>query len=130
MKGILVCFAAGAVGGLINSLLVWAFGHFGVSQSLGVAIAPSLSAAWLYPRVVWGGLWGLLFALPLSGSRPMTKAALLSVFPTAFQLFVVFPYFLGKGVAGMSLGAMTPVLVLFFNWVWALATVLVLRLAR
>lgn len=129
MKNWMLCFAAGAIGALANSLMVWAFGHFGISQSMGVAIAPALTAAWLYPRIVWGGLWGFLFALPL-GNRGFTHAAIMSLFPTAFQLFVVFPYFLGKGVAGISLGALTPVLVLFFNWVWALATVMSLRLAR
>lgn len=130
MKTLMLCFAAGGLGALANSVAVWAFGHFGVSQSMGVAIAPALTAAWLYPRIVWGGLWGFLFALPLSNSRPMTKAALLSLFPTAFQLFVVFPYFLGKGIAGIQLGEFTPVLVLLFNWVWALVTLLSLRLAR
>ncbi|UTA48426.1 hypothetical protein L1F30_02495 [Simiduia sp. 21SJ11W-1] len=130
MKTLMLCFAAGGIGALANSIVVWAFGHYGLSQSMGVAIAPALSAAWLYPRIVWGGLWGFLFALPLSNARPLTKAALLSLFPTAFQLFVVFPYFKGLGVAGMALGELTPVLVLFFNWVWAVATMMALRLAR
>lgn len=130
MKTLMLCFAAGAIGALANSLAVWAFGHFGISQTMGVSIAPALTAHWIYPRIVWGGLWGFLFALPLLNSQPMTKALLLSLFPTAFQLFVVFPYFAGKGIAGMSLGYLTPVLVLFFNWVWALVTVMSLRLAR
>ena len=129
MKELMVCFAAGGVGALANSLAVWAFGYYGISQSLGVAIAPVLTAHFLYPRIVWGGLWGLMFALPL-GNRSFTQAAVLSLFPTAFQLFVVFPYFMGKGVAGLSLGTLTPVLVLFFNWIWALATLMTLRLAR
>lgn len=129
MKEWMICFAAGAIGALANSLAVWAFGYYGISQSMGVAIAPVLTAHFLYPRIVWGGLWGLLFALPLGG-RGFTQAAVFSLFPTAFQLFVVFPYFMGKGVAGLSLGTMTPVLVLFFNWIWALVTMMSLRLAR
>lgn len=129
MKQWLVCFGAGAVGALANSLAVWLFGYYGISQSMGVAIAPVLTAHFLYPRIVWGGLWGLLFALPLGG-RGFTQAAVLSLFPTAFQLFVVFPYFAGKGVAGIGLGSLTPVLVLFFNWIWALVTLMTLRLAR
>jgi hypothetical protein len=29
-----------------------------------VAIAPALKLSWLYPRIVWGGLWGLVFVFP------------------------------------------------------------------
>lgn len=130
MRTLMMCFAAGAIGALANSLLVWLFGQYGFNQALGVSIAPSLSAAWLYPRLVWGGLWGLLFALPLLNGQLFTKAAVLCLCPTAFQLFVVFPILQGKAIAGTHLGAATPVLVLFFNWVWALATVISLRLAR
>jgi hypothetical protein len=60
-------FAAGCLGGLVNSLAVWIFGDFGITAALGVKIAPQLSPAWLYPRLVWGGIWGLLFLL---GSGP------------------------------------------------------------
>ena len=33
----------------------------GVTALFGVAIAPTLTPTWLYPRIVWGGLWGFLF---------------------------------------------------------------------
>jgi len=51
-------------------------------------------------------------------SRLLLKGAILSLFPTAFQLFVVFPMMAHKGVAGLDLGLLTPLFVLFFNWVW------------
>ena len=47
------------------SLTVWIFGVIGITYALGVKIAPALSAPWLYPRLVWGGIWGLLFLVPL-----------------------------------------------------------------
>jgi len=46
---LLIVFAAGAVGARANSLVLWLFGHFGITNALGVAIAPVLSAHWLYP---------------------------------------------------------------------------------
>lgn len=115
-------FAAGAVGGLANSLLVWLCGETGLTGALGVAIAPELSAAWLYPRIVWGGLWGFLFALPLIAQAPVVRRGLwLSLAPAAFQLLWVFPH-TGHRALGLDLGALTPVLVLAFNAVWGVTT--------
>ncbi len=71
MKKLLIYFAAGCVGALANSLAVWWFGDFDITKRFAVSIAPSLSAVWLYPRIVWGGLWGLLFAPPLLKSKFM-----------------------------------------------------------
>lgn len=130
MKKLLIVFAAGCAGALANSLTVWLFGDLGISRSLGVAISPALSPAWLYPRIVWGGLWGLLFALPFLQSRLFWKGTLLSLLPTAVQLFIVFPFKAHKGIAGLELGLLTPLLVLFFNWIWGIATALTIKLAK
>lgn len=130
MRNPLILFAAGCVGGLANSLTVWWCGDLGITQSFGVAIAPPLSAAWLYPRIVWGGIWGLLFLLPLINSRPVIKGLLLSLAPTAVQLFMVFPLQANKGIGGLELGLLTPVLVVFFNGVWGVVTALTIRWSR
>lgn len=130
MNRLLLFFAAGCLGALANSITVWLFGGFGITQSLGVAIAPPLTPAWLYPRIVWGGLWGLLFILPFLKARPILKGTLLSLFPTAVQLFIVFPLKAGKGMAGLDLGLLTPLFVVFFNWVWGIITALTIRLAK
>jgi hypothetical protein len=130
MKKLLLCFAAGCLGALANSLAVWLCGDLGISKTLGVAIAPALTAHWLYPRIVWGGIWGLLFILPLLNSKPFSKGTILSLFPTMVQLFVVFPYQAKKGMAGIELGLLTPVLVFVFNWVWGVVTALTLRYSK
>jgi hypothetical protein len=113
-------FAAGALGGLVNSLAVWGLGELGVTRALGVSIAPALTAGWLYPRIVWGGLWGLLFALPLRSPGWVRRGLVLSLGPSLVQLFVVFPVRDGRGVLGLEHGALTPVLVLFATAVWGL----------
>jgi len=122
-------FAAGALGGLANSLVVWSFGETGINHALGVGIAPALSPAWLYPRVVWGGLWGLSFALPLS-SGWLARGLTLSLGPTLVQLLVVFPFEAHKGQLGLELGLATPVLVVFFNAVWGVVASWWIRTAR
>ncbi|MEJ2763584.1 hypothetical protein VV869_06335 [Photobacterium sp. MCCC 1A19761] len=130
MNKLLFFFAAGCVGALVNSVTVWLFGQLGITASLGVSIAPTLTPAWLYPRLVWGGIWGLLFVLPLMQSKLLVKGAILSLFPTAVQLFVVFPFKAHKGIAGMELGLFTPMFVIFFNWVWGVTTALIIKSAK
>jgi hypothetical protein len=123
-------FAAGCFGGLVNSVVVWFCGHFGLTARLGVKLAPNLSLPWLYPRILWGGIWGLLFLLPLSGRSALKKGLILSLGPTLVQLFVVFPYKAGKGMMGLELGTMTPLFVLVFNAFWGVAAALWMKMAR
>jgi len=129
MKPLFICFTAGALGALANSLAVWLCGRYGITLSAGVSIAPALTPAWLYPRIVWGGLWGLLFVLPISGST-FTKGSLLSLFPTLVQLFIVFPVQTPHGMAGLGLGTLTPLFVLGFNWIWGVVTALAIKWVR
>ena len=130
VRSLSLFFAAGALGGVANSLVVWAFGQLGISQQLGVSIAPTLSPAWLYPRVVWGGLWGFLFILPVLPRTWLRRGLLLSLGPSLVQLFVVFPLKAQKGVLGLELGILTPVLVLVFNAVWGVVASWWVRSAR
>lgn len=126
-KRLTVIFAAGCLGGLANSLAVWLFGAYGVTKSLGVRIAPDLSPVWLYPRLVWGGIWGLLFLLPVFHNSALKRGLLLSLGPTIIQLFVVFPYKADQGMMGMGLGALTPLLVFVFNAIWGITVAMWLR---
>lgn len=130
MKKLLLFFAAGALGAFANSIAVWLFGHFGITSAAGVAIAPALTPGYLYPRIVWGGLWGLLFLLPMMQSKLLLKGTVLSLVPTAVQLFIIFPLKAHKGVAGLALGLYTPLFVLFFNWIWGLVTALAIKIAK
>ena len=99
--------------------------------SLGVKIAPALTPAWLYPRVVWGGLWGLLFLLPSLGRGNWLAAGLAaSLGPTLVQLFYVFPVMAHKGTAGLELGLLTPLVVVLANALWGWAAALWLRAIR
>jgi len=130
MKKALILFAAGCLGALASSVVVWLFGDLGITKSLGVSISPALTASWLYPRIVWGGIWGLIFFLPLLNSKPLAKGTILSLFPTIVQLFIIFPYKANKGIAGIELGVFTPVFVFVFNWVWGVVTSLIIKYSR
>ncbi len=130
MNKLLLFFSAGCVGGLANSFAVWFCGSFGVTALANVAIAPVWTPAWLYQRLVWGGIWGLFFILPILSDRLVRKGILLSLLPTLVQLFVVFPLKAHKGIAGLELGQLTPVFVIVFNAIWGAATGLTIRLSR
>ncbi len=127
MKNLFILFSAGCLGGLANSMAVWLAGYYGLTLNYGVNIAPALSPEWLYPRIVWGGIWGMLFLLPLLKEKPLINGIVLSAFPTIVQLFIIFPYVANKGIAGIDLGQLTPVFVIGFNLIWGLVTAYSIR---
>jgi hypothetical protein len=130
MKKLLIFFSAGCAGGLAYSVAVSVFGDLGITSALGVSYHHSLTPGWVYPRIVWGGIWGILFFLPLSQSNLFLKGTILSLLPASFQLFVVFPLLSNHSIGGIDLGMLTPLLILFFNWLWGLATALMLQLSK
>lgn len=120
LKTFSLVFSAGCIGGLMNSLSVWMFGKAGITAALGVGIAPAFSPQWLYPRIIWGGIWGFLFLIPLIRGRLYLMALVYSLAPSLVQLFIVFPFKAGKGIMGLDLGGFTPLFVLIFNAIWGL----------
>lgn len=129
-----VCVVAGAFGAVVNSLVAWRLGLAGVPKILGVSIAPPLTVGYLYPRLIWGGLWGLLFLLPFWRSGfwvgVFSRGVLFSLVPTIFQLFYVFPVLQGKGVMGLALGSLTPFFVFFYNVVWGISAAIWLFMSK
>lgn len=119
-----VVFTAGCLGGVVNSFFVWGFGVLGINQALGVSLKVPLSPAWFYPHIVWGGYWGLLFLLPVLRKSVWIRGFLFSLLPSLVMFFLVFPLSAGAGIWGLKLGKLTPVLVIFFNFVWGLFTAL------
>lgn len=120
-------FAAGSFGGLVKGLVATASAGVGVNAALGVTMVPSLTSTWVYQHVIWGGIWALLFFIPLKGSYYF-RGAVFSLGQTLVQLLVIFPK-MGKGMFGLQFGAFTPVLVLVFGIIWGLAAAFWLQLA-
>jgi hypothetical protein len=129
-RNLLIVFSAGCAGGLANSIIVWLFGLMGITKLLGVSIAPSLTPSWLYPRIVWGGIWGILFLLPLFEQRIVKKAFICSLGPTLIQVFIVFPFKANKGFMGIDLGTITPLFVILFNFVWGITTAVLIKVSK
>ena len=125
-----LAFAAGVVGGLANGLAIWLFGLIGINQLLGVAIAPQLATPFIYNKLVWGGIWGFLFLLPYPRMTYVSRGLIYSLGPSLVQIFIVFPLAAHKGVGGIELGYLTPLLVLFFNGIWGVVAAVWLKWSR
>jgi hypothetical protein len=107
----------------VNSLAVWFFGVIGITASLGVQITPALTPPYLYQKVVWGGIWGIILLLPILRASIWLRGILLSLGPTIVQLIIVFPIRLNKGLMGLELGQMTPLFVCVYNAIWGICAV-------
>jgi len=112
-------YMGGLMGSLVDSVNIWVLGKAGVTAMLGIGLKPSFTLPWLYPRLVWGGIWGLLFLLPILKSRSVQRGVLFSLAPTAMVFFMVFPG-MGKGLFGLGFGMLTPALVLLLNFIWGI----------
>jgi len=130
LKNLSRCYTAGSMGGLLSSLVIWKMGDSGLTAALGVNIAPYWTSTWIYPRVVWGGLWGILFVLPFLKQRDMLRGFVYSLGPSIITLLVVYPYQEHKGVLGLTLGTMTPLVILFTNSLWGICAVFWLEFTR
>ncbi len=122
-----VVFSSGCVGGLANGLAVWFSGAIGITAALDVQIAPALTPPYVYQKVVWGGIWGILLLLPMLRDSIWFRGFVLSLGPTIVQLFIVFPIRLNKGLMGSELGVLTPLFVLIYNAIWGMGAASWLR---
>ncbi|MDA8164548.1 MAG: hypothetical protein M0017_05915 [Desulfobacteraceae bacterium] len=129
LKRINGAFTGGALGALVDSFDIWILGRAGITGMLGIGLRPGFTPSWLYPRLVWGGIWGLLLLLPIMKNRPIGRGVLFSIVPTTFVLLVVFPG-MGKGYLGLGFGLLTPLLVLLLNFLWGIVASLWLQGSR
>ena len=130
-RNVVNCLIAGAVGGIANGLALWLLGSLGVTTALDFRIPIMFKPMFLLNRAFWGGLWGLVFLLPVLSGRPYVKGLVLSLLPSLVMLVVVFPFRFNAGFFGLDLGNGAPLFVLVLNAVWGLAAAWTLeRLSR
>lgn len=126
LRNILFVLMAGALGGFVNSLVVWSLGALGVTPALGFSMAPELSVEWLFRRVFASALWGIIFLIPVFNSAPIKKGAILSVLPWLSSALIVFPMRMDVGFFGLGFGVGTPIWTLAFAAVWGVTGTLFL----
>lgn len=114
-------YAAASVGGLAVALTAWGLGEAGVADALGVGINPPMQLPWLYKMIVWGGLWGLIFLLPIKLGPLWLKALVMTLAPVLVAL-VVFTPMRGGALFALDKGAIAPFYIYAINIPWGLAT--------
>jgi len=122
-------FTGGALGAFVDSFNIWILGKAGITAMLGIGLKPEFTPSWLYPRLVWGGIWMLLLLLPIWKKRDILRGCAFSLVPSAMMLFMVFPE-MGKGMLGLGFGALTPVLVIILNFIYGIVASLWYREVR
>jgi len=129
-KKLSLIFAAGCFGGFVKGMVAWLFGASGVNALLGSTLAPALTPPWIYQHAIWGGIWALLFFLPVRGLSYPALGVLYSLPQSLIMLLVLFPRMPQAGLWGLKMGLITPFLILFLGGVWGVATGLWLKASR
>ena len=121
-----VCFTAGLLGAVVSSLFLWSCNEWGVTTMLGVNMVQTLKLAELYPKMMVGGLWGLVYFFTVGVPRHrrywVRKGLYFSLIPSLFALFYLYPNIYHQGMAGLDLGMFAPLLIVVINLVWGLFT--------
>ena len=108
----------GVLAGLFHGVLTGVAGWFDIGALLGVGIDSSLTAADWMSRATLGCVWGLVLGLLwryLPGATAGPKGALFGLLLAVWQLFFVYPFRMGIGVAGIEVGlGLTPLVVIGF----------------
>ena len=118
LKTIIYLFIAGALGGLVTGIIVWALGAGGITPALGFNMVPDFSLGWIFRRVFASGIWGIIFLIPIYRNSPLMKGAVLGLLPWLSSIFYVLPYVKKAGMFGLELGMGTPLWTLVFGVMW------------
>ena len=124
-----VCFCAGTLGALAGLCAIWSWGMLGLPDLSGYHVRPLLAPDGFYPRLIWGGLWGLLFFLTVGSARTrkhwIQKGVLVSLLPTLYYLMLTLPDQVGSGLNGPFISS---AIVIVVNLIWGIFTGLFARL--
>ncbi len=129
LRKLSLAYVSGTVAALVACLAFWLLGRDGVTAWMEVALAPRLTHYWLYARLVFGGLCGLLLVLPVLPNRVVLRGILISLAPAAYILLVLFPQ-AGRGLFGFGYGALTPLLIGGLCLLWGFVAAGWYRLVR
>ena len=124
-----ICFCAGMLSALVGLVAVWSWGMLGLPDLAGYAVRPLLAPVGFYPRLIWGGLWGVLFFLTVGSARTrkhwIRKGVLISLLPTLLYLVLFLPDQVGSG---LTLSLVPPAIVTVVNLLWGIFVGLFSRL--
>ncbi|HEX7927974.1 MAG TPA: hypothetical protein VF678_10305 [bacterium] len=114
--------AAGAVGAIVQTLIIVGLSEMSVFQLIGLPFKIPFTLPYLYQRISWGGLWGLLFLIPfLPNAANTTRGLIFAAGPALASLLFFLPFHDDMGWFGLKMGWGWPVVVVIFALVWGYA---------
>jgi uncharacterized membrane protein (GlpM family) len=118
---LLTLYGVGSLGGALTVLAYWALAE-GVNGLPFVSFKPGMEA--FYAPMVWGGIWALLYILPLTINNTV-KGLIFSLFPAFTHLALTSGGF-GRFLDGISVNIVVNhkslVVVLVYAVFWGLVT--------
>ncbi len=130
LKSLSFAFSAGCIGALFKCLAEWSCSTSEVTNHFNVKLNPTFSLEWLYPRIIWGGLWAFLFLLPYLRRSYFFRGLLYSLIPSAVTILFVLPFCDNQGFMGAKLGDLTPIFILSYNAIWGITSGLWLQVVE
>lgn len=118
---VISCLIAGCLGGVAANVLNLIFGYINIPMFLGVDISSDTTIGHIYLDLFFGGLWGLLFLIPILHDYLILKGIVLSVIPTLFQLLVILPLLQNVQPFAFEYGQLMPLYILLLNLAWGIA---------
>lgn len=121
-----VSFVSGLLGGIAKSVFLWACSNWGVFSFIKVSLSQQLSLPSLYPAMFSGGLWGLVYFLLIGTPRQrchwIRKGLWISLVPTLVSIFYLYPSIYQRGIGGIKLGLLMPLVIIIGNLFWGFFT--------
>lgn len=119
-----LCYSAGAVGGLAKGGLIWACGRAALTAPLADQLARGLHPGGLYMRLVWSGLYALIFLLPFARSSLLSRGLLAAMAVSVLQLLILPLAQHGQ----LHIFELATLALLVLNCAWGITAAAVLRL--
>jgi hypothetical protein len=117
------------LGALVGFCAIWIWALSGLPDLSAYNVRPLLAPAGFYPRLIWGGLWGLLFFFTIGSVRTrkrwVQKGVLISLLPSLYFLVFFLPEQIGSG---LELSLVSPAIVVVLNLIWGIFTGLFTRM--
>ncbi len=107
-------FGAGAFGAAAMVLIAFVFGRVGIPEALGIGLAPRSLPEALYQLAVWGGIWGVLLAVPVLNRKWWLKGIIVGLLASAALIFHFQPALAGGTVAMIAYA-------ILLNAIWGVA---------
>jgi hypothetical protein len=86
-----IAFAAGALGAIVLGIFLLVLRDTGTLANLGIRTPPARMPQFLYSRMVWGGIWALLFVLPVMTRQWLLRGVVVGVLASLAAIFYFNP---------------------------------------